>query len=35
MDLEDVVIPLVFGQTIQGLDEPTTERNRLGIEKTP
>jgi len=35
MDLEDVVIPLVFGPTFQCLDEPTTERNRLGIEKTP
>jgi hypothetical protein len=35
MDLEDGVIPLVFGPTRQRLDEPTTGRHRTRIEKTP
>lgn len=34
MDLEDGVIPLVFGPTPQSLDEPKTGRNRLRNEKT-
>ncbi len=35
MDLEDGVIPLVFGPTPQSLDEPTAGRQWLRIEKTP
>jgi hypothetical protein len=35
MDVKDGDIPLVFGPTALCLDEPTTVRNPLGIEKTP
>jgi len=35
MGVEDGLIPLVFVPTTQSLDEPTTERRRLRIEKTP
>ncbi len=35
MDLEDVIIPLLFGTTFQCLNKPTADRNRLEIEKTP
>ena len=35
MDVEDGLIPLVFGPTPQSLDEPTSGRPCIRIEKTP
>ena len=35
MDVEDGIIPLVFGPTPPDLHEPTTGHHRLRIEKTP